>query len=646
MRVFSFSDWLTNSGSEGLKNFSLSQSYQRIAWVYSCVNITASTASSAALYFYEGSSQEASNRITDPDHPVNQLFQTPKEPEIPSLRELLYKTFSYLGISGEIFWVFSRKKGQLTTLEYRIGLKPILSNAAVPKLLGWKEITANGTILTYTVQQVLPILNFNPADPYSGMSPLLAARLSIETEFNIAGWNTSFFKSGMKNPLLLQAKGTLTKNQKTEIKKEISNYYSGIEGGHGALLLQGNIDVTPLKVSPKDVDFVQGKKLNREEITSIYGVPPALVGIFEFANYANVKEQRKIFWENTLLPRMNKISDLLQTNVLNREFPGITCAWDTSQVLGMRDDPKDLATAAKTYQDMGYDAQQISVILNTPELDIAINPGSKKGAKLKPLSSAAPVAAPATTPVATPKPKPKPEEESNSLVVNDLDRFLKWAEAYSTLESEELKGSIATVETSIQNFVDKLVPFVNQGSVLKQLRWANLWEDTVGRELSKVGEEAILASVKVMKSVENQGRIETIQDIKSYVSFKTLKKLKALVHSQIQESRDIPIKVLNALEKGDSFVWNKLKASIDVLAASLVYTIRETVRHLAFQLLGVKSLIWVSKGDCHKLLHGQRIDLGKEFFSIGADHPHQKGLPLSDVIGCNCTTVPLEFLRI
>ena len=1385
MRVFSFSDWLSNAGSEGLKNFSLNQSYQRIAWVYSCVNITATTASSAALYFYEGPSQEASNRIVDPNHPVNQLFQTPKEPEIPSLRELLYKTFSYLGIAGQTFWVFSRKKGKLTTLEYRVNLKPILNDAPIPKLLGWQETTATGSIITYTVQQVLPILNFNAADPYSGMSPLLAARLSIETEFNIAGWNSSFFKSGMKNPLLLQAKGTLTKNQKLDIKKEISNYYSGIEGAHGALLLQGNIDATPLKVSPKDVDFVQGKKLNREEICfvpgtkivtslglksiedinigdlvlthknvykpvksvmsrkydgelvkirakgldeilvtpnhpflisrfkrqhinnkyklhpfryprwkeidevetrgrnkhggynkqsydcltmpliptkrtrnfidirdfvqepvstgeyshtsnwvvetlngedyirsnistsnlvpckipldtafarllgffisegsagdfalqwhfgpteqdyvdevlqgmkdvfgldgnssiketglnvsvfnrivrdlfnecgrgaankkipdwafeagkefldalldayicgdgsnntsnghavtgittrsetlawqirllqwsksvntslvkldqfttfikgrkvssneeayqvgwydnasmykhvhyyaekanffvkekeyvsyegsvfnlsvendesytttggvchncSIYGVPPALVGIFEYANYcltadalialegglckriidlkpgdsvasmgeetvtfnkvlncwaagvkdiyqiktssrslkcspehkyysllpginpskprktawvdakdlkigdyvaistkvpdtykeitpedkpatielmhqlglfvgdgsissrngydmgigiaipetdidknsyieeagkvwkyarnfkdgrkikvirdkynfricskdsvarirtlgfagtsktkrlpdwvfglksdlkksllkgifdsdghydkngrvqvglcnkeliedirnlcisvgyhvnniseanritnygdqyicgivvsftdgqhsvktfenhplpeglkwqkvrsislleqeetydleiegthnyianwivthnSNVKEQRKIFWENTLLPRMEKISDLLQTNILNREFPGITCAWDTSQILGLKDDPKDLATAAKTYFEIGYDAQQVSVILNTPELDTSINRGSSKNDGLKP----------ATTPTTTPATTPKPDEESNSLVSTNSKGFLKWAEAYSVLEGKEVKNSIGLVEDSIQEFVDKLTPFVNQGSVSKQVRWANLWEDTVGRELFKVGNAAILASVKVMKSVENQGRIKDIQNIKAYVPASTLRKLKTLINSQIKESRDIPIKVLDALEKGDSFVWNKLKASVDVLAASLVNTIREAVRYLAFQLLGVKSLIWISRGDCHTLMHGQRVDLGKEVFSIGADHPHQKGLPLSDIIRCNCTTVPLEFLQI
>jgi len=46
-------------------------------------------------------------------------------------------------------------------------------------------------------------------------------------------------------------------------------------------------------VNQKDMDFIQQKKMSREEICSVFKVPPALIGLFEYANYANAREQEQ-----------------------------------------------------------------------------------------------------------------------------------------------------------------------------------------------------------------------------------------------------------------------------------------------------------------------------------------------------------------
>jgi len=636
LRAFSFSQWLADSGSAGLKA-SASQGYQRIAWVYACVNIIAATAASASLYFYKSMEQEARNRINDPDHPVNQLFLSPKEPEIPSLRELLYRTFLYLGITGEVYWVFTRKKGKLTVLETKVGLKPVFAKGSRTNLLGWKETTADGKIKTYTKDQVLPILYFNPADEYSGLSPLSAARLSIESEVNITGWNSSFFKTGMKNPLLLQAKGSLTKDQKSEIKKEITNYYSGIDGGHGAVLLQGNIDVTPLNMSPKDVDFIMGKKLNREEICSIYGVPPALVGIFEYANYSNVREQRKIFWENTLLPRMEKIADLVQSIILNKEFPGVTCAWDTSQMLGLKGDPIELAKAAKEYHTMGYDAKQISVILNAPELDMYYNPPGEADSLVNPN-----------------KPEPvdddedddseEPQEESVPRMLEKNKGLDEWLEFYGNIDQLEVDKASVKLEKNLMVYTERLDSAMNKGITLNPDRWTDLWQDIVVRDLQRIGEDAIKASLTAMKAVNNEGVIENVTDVKSYINDATLISIRKAISEYTEDSKAMIISMVHGLNEGDTIAWAGFKNSIKRLAVALTVGLRELVKFTTYSCVGVSKCAWVCRDNKHKVLHGKQIEIGKEYFPmISSDHPHKKGMALSDVIGCTCTTVPVEF---
>ena len=250
----------------------------------------ATVASSAPLAFYTDPSMSEKFRLKDEKHNVVLLFNPPKKPFIPSLRELIYRTFIHLGIQGRVFWVFEKKIGIYSEIDLKGNLIPILTHGNCGKLIRWNESNLMGTF-TWTPEQVLPIIYYNPRDlfttdvPITGLSPLQAARQSLDQEFNINAWNTSFFKSGMKTPLLLKSKGTLSKEQKAELRKEIINYYSGIDGGHGALIVSGSVEVTPLTISQKDIDFIEGKKFNREEICSLFGVPPALVGIFEYANF-------------------------------------------------------------------------------------------------------------------------------------------------------------------------------------------------------------------------------------------------------------------------------------------------------------------------------------------------------------------------
>ena len=370
---FSFLDWMEEGGQSGTKTNVLANSYERVSWIYSCVNTIATVASSAPLAFYTDPSMSEKHRLKDPKHDVVSLFNPPKPPFIPSLRELIYRTFIHLGIQGRVFWVFEKKGGKYQEVDIKADLKPILTNGNSGKLKYWEETGASGKI-QWQPEQVLPIVYYNPKDlsstgvPVTGLSPLNAARTSLDQENNINGWNTSFFKTGMKTPLLLKAKGSLTKEQKSDLRKEIVNYYSGIDGAHGALIVSGGIEVTPLTISQKDIDFIEGKKFNREEICSIYGVPPALVGIFEYANFSNTREQRKIFWENTLLPKMSMILDLVQVNILNRYYPGIYSKWDTSNIYGLKPDASDVANAAKVYYEMGIGVKDLATLLKLPEL--------------------------------------------------------------------------------------------------------------------------------------------------------------------------------------------------------------------------------------------------------------------------------------
>lgn len=464
-------DWLDEGGSANQRSNIIKNSYERVSWVYACINTIATVASSAPLAFYSSPDMTEKTRIKDPKHPATLLFNPPKPPFIPSLRELIFRTFLHLGISGRVFWVFIKKDGKYAEIDIKGNLSPILANGSSGKLIGWKETNELGET-KYTPEQVLPIVYYNPKDlgsanvPVTGLSPLSAARISLEQENSINGWNSSFFKTGMKTPLLLKAKGNLTKEQKADLRKEIVNYYSGIEGAHGALIVQGGMEVTPLTVSQKDIDFIEGKKFNREEICSIYGVPPALVGIFEYANFSNTREQRKIFWENTLLPKMSMILDLVQVNVLEKNFPNVYAKWDTSNIYGLKPDAADVANAAKVYYDMGVGVKDLATLLKLPELasfkledrtpKLPAGPGGNNN---KPI------------PQANRRPKPgKPiDNPGNPSNVQNAPK-------------KELENFLSTV---LKQFSRSAILIKGRSPVLNKKRWIAEFESIVSSEVEK-----------------------------------------------------------------------------------------------------------------------------------------------------------------
>lgn len=623
-KPFSFADWLAEGGDTGVKSFALAKSYERMAWVYACVNVISTTASGAPLAFFQGNPSDSRNKIDDLEHPVHQLFHPPKEPDVPSFKELLYRTFVHLGISGIVFWVFTRKKGSFVDVETKVNLQPILSKGTYGVLRGWAEQTPEG-IKTYTKDQVLPIRYYNPANPLGGLSPLSAARLSLETEFQISAWNSSFFKTGMKNPILLKSKGNMTTEQKRDLRKEVVNYYSGIEGGHGALLLQGGIDAETLNISPKDIDFIQGKKLNREEITAIYGVPPALVGIFEYANYSNVREQRRLFWENTLLPKMDAIVDLIQINILNREFPGIYARWDTSNIAGLKADPVEVAEAAERYHNMGIAMKDIAIILHMPELDVELKDrgdSEADGGSQDPDK---------------PQDTDQAQDEGQQGSPNNEDFIAALLKHGSDIADSDTD----CVLSSVEEFTNELRESLSSRAKSHSDLWCNLWGELLTKDLMQVASNAVRSALTDAASVE-AGKLVVVSDANQYLSHDQYKHCMDTAHRYVESTETVPRHAIQVYHKTGDLNSVPLFSEYKNIALTLASGIRETVRSKVFDFLGVSALRWVSRDEKHAEFDGMTAEVGRQTFR-GLQHPHHKENGFENIYRCSCTTLPVKF---
>ena len=161
------------------------------------------------------------------------------------------------------------------------------------------------------VSDVLHIKLFNPLNDWYGMSPVETALNSIRQHNAIAKQNISFLQNGGRPSGALMYKHTLEPQLRQDLKRDLQTLYEGGRNAGKVMLLEGDFEWKEMGLSPKDLDFISGKEQSAKEIALAFGVPPILVGSMESATFANYKEARYNFWEETILPLLNIISNEL-----------------------------------------------------------------------------------------------------------------------------------------------------------------------------------------------------------------------------------------------------------------------------------------------------------------------------------------------
>lgn len=80
-----------------------------------------------------------------------------------------------------------------------------------------------------------------------------------------------------------------------EMRREIAQEYKKLSAGGGAMVLSGLAEVEPLQLSPRDMEYVEARRMARESISAVTGVPPSVLGL-PAANYATSRQQAKNYW--------------------------------------------------------------------------------------------------------------------------------------------------------------------------------------------------------------------------------------------------------------------------------------------------------------------------------------------------------------
>tara|TARA_R100000664_G_scaffold29084_2_gene40704 strand:- start:9 stop:2054 length:2046 start_codon:yes stop_codon:yes gene_type:complete len=114
-----------------------------------------------------------------------------------------------------------------------------------------------------------------------------------------------------------------------ERRREILDQYRGLASEGGAMVLSGQVGIEPLKLTPREMEFEASRRMARESISAVCGVPPVVLGL-PSANYATARQQNITYWTNQ--QKASKRLDHLFTLIAKKFSPDYRIYHDFTDV--------------------------------------------------------------------------------------------------------------------------------------------------------------------------------------------------------------------------------------------------------------------------------------------------------------------------
>ena len=320
------------------------RAYQNVLWVFAGVNTIATNASMVPLKIYRDIGDGKREEVFD--HEMIDLFNSPNK--LLTKFEFFVKTFAFLELCGNCYW-FLEKPGLISEQKV-FGDSPIKIHIERPDLVEPKSVSrterlvynrkVNKKLVEVSMDDVVHFTHFNPYSTFIGLPTVAAGQDSIVMEMYLSTFGKKFFQNAVVPSMVFSTDTEISDAAFERFKVLIERQYKGAENAHQMLLLGGGLRPINMQMSsPADNDFRATSEMIRDKVLMNLGCYH-LVSLSERSNSESVRQAYRMFWQDTMMPRMANVAQTI-TKELLRNYPDssdLFAEFDTRAVAGLRED--------------------------------------------------------------------------------------------------------------------------------------------------------------------------------------------------------------------------------------------------------------------------------------------------------------------
>ena len=289
----------------------VTQPYRQSVWTYACINAIAENIAQVPFKLRKDAGNLEPDTIESGE--LYDLFQSPN-PLMNCFDDLIKATFIFYCLRGEAFWIMEGRTDITKPPKEIWTFDPSRFEPVTDKntgmLLGWKYKGLSDVYLS--VNEVLQFKMFNPYDDIRGLAPVEAASLSIDQNYQSGIYNKAFFENGATVGGYISIPEELSDESFTRLVKQFEDRHKGADKAHRIAIVEGGGKFTPARMTQKDMEFIECKRMTKEEILAVFKVNPVVLGDYsQIKSYEGIKSAHKAFWEECLVPKITYFENVL-----------------------------------------------------------------------------------------------------------------------------------------------------------------------------------------------------------------------------------------------------------------------------------------------------------------------------------------------
>lgn len=251
----------------------------------------------------------------------------------------------------------------------------------------------NTELVSFSQDDIVPFKLYNPDKLERGISKLQALQSTVFAEDSSRNATSSMWKNAGRPNIVLETANRLGNAGRQRLKLAFDNAHAGTSNAGQTLVLEDGVTAKAMQVSAVDMQYIEARQLNREEVCGVYDVAPPIVHILDRATFSNISAQMRAFYRDTMAPVLEFIESVMDKylgadwtrsnvmrfavdDVIRGDFEermeaahkalttGVMTPNEARDLVGLNryDDPKaDKLYANSAIQELGMPAEQIKL---------------------------------------------------------------------------------------------------------------------------------------------------------------------------------------------------------------------------------------------------------------------------------------------
>jgi HK97 family phage portal protein len=186
----------------------------------------------------------------------------------------------------------------------------------------WDFQNARVRISDIPDEDLFHLHTFNPDSRTRGLSKLESLRATLENEDAALRAQSSFWRRGARPGVALTHPGKLSQPAAERLKLRWDQIAAGADNTGTTVVLEEGMKPELMQISAVEAAYIDGRKLNREEVVAGFDMPPPAVHILDHATYSNITEQMRSVYRDTMAPITELLEAELETQLRGSVRPG------------------------------------------------------------------------------------------------------------------------------------------------------------------------------------------------------------------------------------------------------------------------------------------------------------------------------------